>query len=376
MLMTSLSHRGHEVQAWSPQPKFHRLFAGSRLAKWAGYVDQYCLFPSWVKKQLKKTPADTLFVFCDQALGPWVPLVKDRPHVVHTHDLLALRSALGEIRENPTSLTGQIYQRYIRRGFRRAKHFISVSKKTREDLHRIGQVSPVNSEVVYNGLNYPYSPLSREAAMSTLLSAGLSAPPNGMILHVGGGQWYKNLPGVISIYSHYARQVDDPLPLWCIGPQPNARIRELLRTSPGGERVSFFSKIENRALQAAYSHARVLLFPSIEEGFGWPLVEALACGCPVITTNQPPMNELAGDTAHFIPRLEFGADIDAWAEIGAATVREILSSDRTKDAASMEAAKRWSRDFDANRTIDAYLGIYHKALNGSPKSKSDAGIRQ
>jgi len=89
------------------------------------------------------------------ALGPWVPVVRDRPHVVHVHDLLALRSALGEIPENPTSITGRIYQRYIRRGFQKARHFVSISRKTQADLHRVGGVSAITSEVVYNGLNFP-----------------------------------------------------------------------------------------------------------------------------------------------------------------------------------------------------------------------------
>jgi hypothetical protein len=157
MLEEAYIVRGHNVQVWSPQPKFHKIFSQGKLSKWAGYIDQYLLFPYWVRTQLKHQSIDTLYVFCDQALGPWVPLVKNIPHVVHAHDLLALRSALGDIPENPTSWTGKLYQRYIRHGFKQAQHFISVSNKTREDLLRFGQVKPLTSEVVYNGLNYPYN---------------------------------------------------------------------------------------------------------------------------------------------------------------------------------------------------------------------------
>src|SRR5258707_6114071 len=156
---------------------------------------------------LKSFSAATLFVFCDQALGPWVPLVKSRPHVVHAHDLLALRSALGDIPENPTSFTGRIYQRYIRRGFRQARHFISASKKTRDDLHRCGQVAATSSDVVYNGLNFPYEPMARHEAQEVLRTAGFPESPGGVLLHIGGNQWYKNQAGVISIYAQYvARQ--------------------------------------------------------------------------------------------------------------------------------------------------------------------------
>ena len=116
-----------------------RRWAGEgRLAKWAGYVDQYLLFPRALRRAMRHDAAGTLYVFCDQALGPWLPAVLPRPHVVHCHDLLALRSALGDIAEHATSPTGRVYQRYIRRGFRRARHFISISERSRDDLHRHG----------------------------------------------------------------------------------------------------------------------------------------------------------------------------------------------------------------------------------------------
>ena len=53
-------------------------------------------------------------------------------------------------------------------------------------------------------------------------------------------------------------------------------------------------------LQALYSLAKVLLFPSLEEGFGWPVLEAMACGCPVVTTNKAPLTEVGGEAAIYI----------------------------------------------------------------------------
>ena len=135
---------------------FHRLRSSPLLKKWLGYLDQYLVFPLQVRVRLRRTDERTLFVFADQALGPWVPLVADRPHVIHVHDLMALRSALGEFKENPTRWTGRRYQAMIRRGFARGQHFISVSENTRADLHRFLAGSQRSSEVVYNGLNYPF----------------------------------------------------------------------------------------------------------------------------------------------------------------------------------------------------------------------------
>jgi glycosyltransferase involved in cell wall biosynthesis len=350
------------VTMWSPSAKVHRLFARSRYAKWAGYVDQYLLFPWFVRSALKSLSPDTLFVFCDQALGPWVPLVKSRPHVVHAHDLLALRSALGDIRENPTSFTGRMYQRYIRHGFRRARHFISVSKKTRDDLHCFGKVNAITSDVVHNGLNFAYKPMTRRDSQELLRAAGFPPSPDGALLHVGGGQWYKNRPGLIAIYAQYAAQESHPLPLWCIGPQPNAAVQlELRKVAPNG-RVEFFQNLQPQTLQAAYCHASALIFPSLEEGFGWPLIEAQACGCPVITTDAPPMSEVAGDAAVYIPRLKFGEDVDSWASKGASALRDLLSESPDMRSRRAERGRVWASGFDSDRATQAYLAIYDKVL--------------
>jgi glycosyltransferase involved in cell wall biosynthesis len=56
----------------------------------------------------------------------------------------------------------------------------------------------------------------------------------------------------------------------------------------------------NEELQALYSCANLMLFPSLQEGFGWPIIEAQACGCPVVTSNRMPMTEIGGDAATYI----------------------------------------------------------------------------
>jgi glycosyltransferase involved in cell wall biosynthesis len=367
LLKTSFEARGHRVEVWSPRPilydRLRRLgLHWGRPSKWAGYIDQYILFPAWVRAALKRTSERTLFVFCDQALGPWVPLVADRPHVVHVHDLLALRSALGSVPENPTSITGRIYQRYIRRGFSQARHFISISGKTREDLHRFGKVAPLTSAVVYHGMNYPYSPLPLASAQSVLRAAGFTPGLQRPVLHVGGGQWYKNLPGVIAIYARYASQTANPRELWCVSPEPNAEVRAQLERVPTSARVRFFYNLESVTLQALYSFAAAFLFPSLAEGFGWPLLEAQACGCPVITTDEAPMNEVAGPAARYLPRLASSVDMAAWAAQGAVELQLLLDETASERQRRIDLAQAWVKGFDANKAADDYLAVYKAVL--------------
>src|SRR3990167_6764547 len=328
MIGGAMQAKGYEVAYWAPQAWVHALFDNTRLAKWAGYVDQYLLFPLQVKARLLRHRQGTLFVFCDQALGPWVPLVKHLPHVVHAHDLLALRSALGQIPQNPTSSTG--------------RHFISVSKRTQSDLVEHGQVQAQTSCVVYNGLNYPYKPVPRARAFQKLSMAGLPATDDSMILHVGGGQWYKNTAGVIHLYARYAARHENPPPLWMISPHPsNSEVLDALKQVPAQGCVLFYQGIDNAALEAAYSVARAFLFPSLAEGFGWPIVEAQACGCPVITTDDSPMNEIAGPLASYLPMLKPGDDISAWAERGADTLEAVLQVDESEQVLQRRRRIAW-----------------------------------
>ena len=365
-LADAFRQRGHTVEVRRPEACVRRWVSRGSLSKWAGYIDQYLLFPQQMRAAMRHDPPDTLYVFCDQALGPWVPLAAHRPHVVHCHDLLALRSALGQIAENRTSLTGCLYQRHIRRGFRHARHFISISRHTRDDLHRHGGVVPVTSEVVYNGLNHPYLRLAPEVVRRRLLQAGLPADSPRCVLHVGGGQWYKNSVGVVLLYASYVhiaqREGETPLPLWMVSPPPDAALRAALAKVPAMGLVRFFSGLDTDTLEALYSHAELLLFPSLAEGFGWPIVEALACGCPVITTDAAPMTEVGGDVAVYLPRLASTDDANLWAQKGAQVLVEVLKrpSAEREERAAMGCA--WARRFAADVAIEGYLSIYQRVL--------------
>ncbi len=366
MLASAYRARGHQVALRQPDAVMQRRVPAGRLSKWAGYVDQYLLFPRQMRAAIRSDPADTLYVFCDQALGPWIPQAVDRPHVVHCHDLLALRSALGDIPENPTSVTGRIYQRYIRSGFRRARHFISISQKSREDLHRFGGVSPVTSEVVYNGLNHPYQPVPREGARQVLQEAGLPADERGCLLHVGGGQWYKNTAGVVLLYARYAHDVvrsgGTPLELWMVSPRQGEAVQTALAQVPEQGRVRFFSGLDNETLEALYSFAEAFLFPSLAEGFGWPIVEAMACGCPVLTTGDAPMNEVGGEVATYLPRLKHTDNLSAWAQAGATVLAALLNRPASERERRAAAGRAWANRFVATFAIDNYLATYQRVL--------------
>ncbi|WPP52897.1 glycosyltransferase [Catalinimonas niigatensis] len=363
MLVDGMAKRGHQLEVWSPRSRAFDIPAPNLLKKWLGYIDQYILFPKEVRKRLKSCSGNTLFVFTDQALGPWIPLVADRPHVIHCHDFLAQRSALGEIAENHTKWTGRQYQAFIRRGYSHGRYFVSVSEKTRRDLHRLLSALPIFSEVVYNGLNskfVPHDPVESRIQLSRKTGIDLSS---GYILHVGGNDWYKNRAGVIAIYNAWRKHNVLVLPLLMVGHHPSKELMKLYLQSPFKNDIYWLSNINDEMVCFAYSGACVFIFPSLAEGFGWPIAEAMASGCPVITTNEAPMTEVGGDAAFYIPRMPpDDSSAGTWAIDGAKVLNEVIVLPACELKDQIEAAFVNARRFDPEITLDRIECIYKKIL--------------
>ena len=126
------------------------------MKKWLGYIDQFILFPMTVRSRIKKCAPDTLFVFTDNALGPWVPLVSDRlmpfiamtfwPNVRHWEKFR---------KTPPASRVGCTRNTFVS-GYSKGKHFISGSENTKRELRLFLPADPLSSDVVYNGMNQKF----------------------------------------------------------------------------------------------------------------------------------------------------------------------------------------------------------------------------
>ena len=269
MLAEGMTERGHRVKIWSPGSTFFNMPVKGAMKKWLGYVDQYLVFPSAVRRMMKECPEDTLFVFTDQAQGPWVRLVEKRKHVMHCHDFLAQFSALDLIPEFKTSWTGKKYQKFIRSGYHKAKNFISVSHKTHSDLKQLIGDKANNGSVVYNGLDASYKQLDRSKSRMILTNKTGVNLTNGYLMHIGGNQWYKNRLGVVEIYIAW-RDLGNTLPLLLIGAAPSEELAKVINESNYKDDIHAISGLSDIYVRHAYSGASLFLFPSIAEGFGWP----------------------------------------------------------------------------------------------------------
>lgn len=365
MIMAGMKQKGHEVTVWSPRAVFFKLaFKQQILEKWFGYLDQFIVFPVQVKLRLLSCKKDTLFVFSDNALGPWMPLVKKRFHAVHCHDFLAQQSAFGLLPENKIGISGKYYQKFIRWGYRKADNFICISKKTQTDLNVLLTKTPKISRVVYNGLNQNFEPVKNKIALLEQLSNKFSIDlSKGYILHVGGNAFYKNKLGVLEIYDQWAKDFKVEIPLILVGEIPTEEMIAFKEKSIVSKSIYFITNLDDFQLQQFYQGASVMVFPSLYEGFGWPIVEAMASGSLVITTGEDPMKEVAADAGFYIPKKPYDLEkLLNWKILAAKELENVMqfSSAQREDAIQKSILR--SKEFSAQSFVNSIEAIYLEIL--------------
>jgi len=337
-----------EARVLRPEPLIGRIKPGETgVGKWLGYADRFLLFRLKLQRMLDW--ADLVHI-CDHANAVYVPWLRGKPHVVTCHDMLAIRSALGTLPEHRTRWSGRVQQRWILQGLCKAQRIVCVSNQTARELLAVADFPKERVAVVPNALNYPYRPMEKTEAAARLARLGVDAN-RPFFLHVGGNQWYKNRPGVLRIFRHLLK-----IPgfgdhrLVMAGKTFTEEMTCFIDKAGFADRVYQLASLPNEDLRALYSMAKALIFPSLYEGFGWPIIEAQACGCPVVTSARPPMSEVAGAGVIYIDPVDEKRAAQVMAE--GLFARESL---RTKGFANV-------RRFEDSTMIQSYLLVYQEAV--------------
>ena len=346
MMLEGLQAAGVAAELVRPEPFFGKLQLGA-LTKWLGYLDKYFLFPRRLHKHLALVRPSLVHIL-DHSNAVYVDDAKPWPVVVTCHDMLAVRGALGEETDTPASSFGKILQRWILRGLQKADALVSVSKATSDDAARLlDQTGPrPKNSVVTLGLNYPYRRLSSEEARQRLARFPQMNTSRPFVLHVGSALKRKNRDGVLRIFARTKEEWNGQLVF--AGDPFTPEMHSLGKTLGISDRVVEIASPDGAVLEALYSLATAFLFPSRYEGFGWPIAEAQACGCPVISSNHPPMSEAAGE-AGLLHSID---DEESFA-------REIIRLTNASEHAhwsekSLQAAAR----FAPGKMIAHYIDIY------------------
>ncbi|QYM80778.1 glycosyltransferase family 4 protein [Horticoccus luteus] len=364
LLETALRARGQSVTTWCPAPALVRLLPRYRyngFAKLCGYFDKFVVFPRLVRRRLasarERGRLPDLVHIVDHANAVYSPLFRGLPHLATCHDLLQIRAARGEFPAHRLTARGCRYQEWILRSIAQLPHAACISSQTAADVVRLAHLPPASLSVIFNGLNFPFAPVPAEearAALGGLLQArqlpatSLNPDGGGYLLNIGGGQWYKNRAGLLAIYAALRPLLPHPPRLVFVGKPLNAELAATVRDLGLSAHVLQLGSVDGPQLRALYSQAEGLLFPSLHEGFGWPIVEAQACGCPVFTSNRAPMTEVGGDAASYVDPLEPAA---AAAHIAATWPQRATLRTRGLARAPL---------FDPTVMVDHYLALYRR----------------
>ncbi|MFQ2235985.1 glycosyltransferase family 4 protein [Aeromonas dhakensis] len=249
-------------------------------------------FPYWeqfIQPGLAKK-AQVSYLICPYNTGPlWVP--KGIKTVLVVHDLIFMKS----FKELPFSVSlyqvlGRLYRRFVvPRLIKKADYIITVSHYTKGEI--LKHYSPkAEIEVIPNAisskwLNHIVQPLSQRS---------------NYFITVAGEAPSKNLNRLLAAYANYVKQVQYPTPLKIVGVKSSyhKQFQLLANKFEVGSYIEWIGYISNEELISLYSNAKGFIFASLFEGFGIPLIEAMAVGTPISCSNTTSLPEVVGDCAY------------------------------------------------------------------------------
>ena len=177
------------------------------------------------------------------------------------------------------------------------------------------------------------------------------------ILFVGSLNWRKNYHGAIAAFCRIMDRI--PHRLVIVGGsnqifKEDLRVKGLLAKIPS-EKIEFKGYLDESELFELYRRASLFVFPSFYEGFGFPPLEAMACGCPVIASRTPSLMEVCGDAAYYVDPY----DVEGIAE----GIFRVLSDEGLRESLICKGLER-ARFFSGERSVSALLRIFDEALGG------------
>ena len=270
-----------------------------------------------------------------------VPGGKGAKHVVTLHDLFFLK--------HPEMTEAEIRRDYaplVKEHVKRADGVICVSSHTAAEARLLLDVPAEKIAIIPNGVDPAY----REPATADEVLAVLSRRrlPRGALLYIGSEEKRKNLVNLAMAYMGLARRRPRTPPLILVGPgsywaQGGSAI---------GPQIRATGYLETREIRALMAASAALVLPSLEEGFGLPVAEAMAAGLPVVCSRGSGLEEVAGGAATLVDPLDAGS---------IATGIEKLLDDPARQQRQRQAGLEQSRRFDwevaAAQTIEFYRRV-------------------
>lgn len=246
----------------------------------------------------------------------------------------------------------------VPRAARAARQIIAPSEATRQDLVELMGLEPEVVHVVPNGVDPVFRP-DPEAAAEVRRRYRL---PDRFVLTVGSLEPRKNIPRLLRAFDTLAaRPAFADVKLVHVGPEgwQNEAVAATLAGLRHRDRTCFLGYIDHADLPAVYGAATVLAYPSLFEGFGLPVLEAMACGTAVVTSNRSSLPEVAGAAGVLV-------DPESEEAIAEAVARVVEDAELrgTLEVAGIKEASRYSWNATARLTLDVYRAALETSADG------------
>ena len=236
------------------------------------------------------------------------------------------------------------------RRFAGADHVIAISETAANDVMSLLGVPASRVSIVYNGVDTSiWSPVAKKDDPAVLERLGLTKRP--FVLYVGGGDYRKNIPGMLAAIAETLARGEELDLVWA-GGIPNSVWQALSAEAARKgllRHVRLIGWVSDGDLAALYRQATAQLFVSLAEGFGYPVVEAMAAGCPVVASDCSSIPEVAGDAALLTDPLNAAAIADALVTL----LRDPREA-RRLSAAGLKQAERFTVSKMGEGTLSVY----------------------
>lgn len=320
------------------------------------YYERFWHHPHTVTRQ----HADVFHVI-DHSSGHIVYWLKKigKPTVVTCHDLIQL--------VYPENLQGQsrlpwlsnTVWRYSVQGMQQANHIVAVSSNTQKDITRILDVKSEAITVIPNGVESDFQLLSSKEVEQFRSQYNIS-PETICLLNVGSSHPRKNLLTVLNVIRSLSKQ-GLSVHLWKVGDAFTGEQNTFIQMNGLESVVTHLGKPSKPTLTQIYNAADILLAPSLYEGFGLTILEAMACGTPVITSNVSSLPEVAGDAAILVEPMDAQTILEAVCR---------LQQDLAYRTELIDKGLARAREFTWQSTAAQIALIYESLVNPEQKGAS------
>lgn len=254
----------------------------------------------------------------------------------------------------PRSIKGRfpfIFKRVIAESIARSAAVITVSNASRADIVSTFKLKGADAgkvRVVYNGVNSVFAPSATPAV----------DPARRVVMYVGRLDPYKNVVTLVRAFAEVRRKTREPLMLLIVGPgdERYPESADIARDLGIADDVAFVNSPSNEMLAEAYRSASVLVCPSSYEGFGLPIVEAMASGTPVVCCDGGAQREVAGDAAVVVAPGD---------QVALADAIETVLADGGLRRRLVERGLARAANFSWDKAAGQTLAIFESVLSGA-----------